>query len=266
VSRDLVMVSRRLGSIGPIARCVKDAAATLSVIAGPCDLDPGTKAIPFSSIPDYVSSCQIDGLRGARIGIPRNALEGNPPMAELMPHVRETFNQSLEILRQCGATIVEDTNFEAFNQALQSKCPDVVKSSDFKLTVANYLANLEEDPSRVRNIQDLVRYTQTDPREGYPARDTRGLGKAASAMDDQDSDEFKAALEDFEYLAHEGGVGGTLKKYDLDVLVLPTCVAPIMPAMGGYPMLLVPLGFYPEGTPVKWNVRKELVERGPGLP
>lgn len=266
VSRDLVIVSKRLGSVGPLARCVKDIAGILGVIAGKCERDPGTNSIPFEHIPDYPAFCRVDGLRGARIGIPRHALRGCPPFAELTPVVASAFETALETLRQAGAIIVENTEFEAFDDTLESKCPSVVKSSDLKATIKNYFRGLILNPSGVENIHDLIRYTHMDPREDYPSRGTKTLENAAEAIDDQNSSEFQAALKYVRYLANEGGVGGTMKRHELDAIVLPTCVAPIMPAIGGYPILSVPLGFYPEQAEVKWNPRHEMIERGPGLP
>jgi amidase len=46
---------------------------------------------------------------------------------------------------------------------------------------------------------------------------------------------------------------------NLDALVLPTRVAHSVPALGGYPIISVPLGFLPDDWPLKWNSRKELV-------
>ncbi|KAK3356748.1 glutamyl-tRNA amidotransferase subunit A [Lasiosphaeria hispida] len=266
VTRDLVMVSPRLGSVGTLTRCVKDAAEILTAIAGPCKLDPGTRNIPFSTVPDYAASCQAGGLRQARIGVPTNALRGSPPMAELLPVVKEAFNRALRILQSCGAIIIHDTDFTEFDEVLKSKSPDVVKSSDFKHMITEYFGNLVENPSGIRNAADLVRYTQDDPREAYPSRPTRGLEKAAMAMEERESEAFAAAVEYTQYLADEGGVGGALRRHAVDVLILPTCVAPMVPALGGYPMISVPLGFYPEGTEVKWNVRHDLVQCAPGLP
>ena len=37
------------------------------------------------------------------------------------------------------------------------------------------------------------------------------------------------------------GVGGALQADNLDALVLPTCVFLIVPALGGYPIVSVPL-------------------------
>uniref|UniRef100_A0A0B7KEX8 Amidase domain-containing protein n=1 Tax=Bionectria ochroleuca TaxID=29856 RepID=A0A0B7KEX8_BIOOC len=164
VSTDLVMVSRRLGSIGPLARCVKDVAAVLDAIAGPCEFDPTTRAIPFSRMPNYMACCQSSSLHGVRIGVPRNAMRGHPPWAVLTGTVEEAFNKSLDILRECGATIVENTDFTAFDEAIMSKCPDVIKSSDFKLRLAQHCASLTVNPNNIRNMQDLVHHTQTDHR------------------------------------------------------------------------------------------------------
>lgn len=260
------MVSRRLGSIGPLARCVKDVTAVLDAIAGPCEFDPTTKAIPFSRMPNCMTCCQPSSLHGDRNGVPRNALRGHPPWAVLTGTVKEAFNKSLDVLRECGATIVENTGFTTFHEAILSKCPDVIKSSDFKLRLAQHCASLTVNPNNIRNMQNLVDHTQTDPREDYPSRNTRGLEKEAMAMDDQNCQDFKDTLAYMEYLANEGGVTGALQRNGLDVLFMPTCVAPIMPALGGFPMLSVPLRFYPEGTEIHWNVRHELFDKAPGLP
>lgn len=180
--------------------------------------------------------------------------------------VESAFETALETLRQAGAIIVENTEFIGFDEVLESKYPSIVKSSDFKATIANYFTGLTLNPSGVEDIHDLIGYTKMDPREDYPSRGAKGLDNAAEGIDDQESSKFKAALDQMRYLANEGGVGGTLKRHDIDAIVLPTCVAPIMPAIGGYPILSVPLGFYPQETTVKWNPRNEMVERGPGLP
>lgn len=266
VSRDLVMVSRRLGSVGPITRCVKDAAALLSIIAGKCPHDPETARIPFDIVPDYVSSCTIGGLRDARIGVPRNALKGHLPYAELTPYEAEKFEKHLDIIRDLGAAVV-DSNFESYDEALKSQSCSIVKGTDFKLDLADYLKSLEVNPNKINNLQDIINWTQNDPREEYHLRGTRAMeGTWVDGLDNRDNEQFKQALQFMEYLAHEGGVRGALQKDGLDALVLPTCVSPIIPALGGYPMITVPLGFYPKDTEIKMNQRGDLVERGPNVP
>lgn len=264
VSRDLVILSRRLGSIGPLTRCVKDAAVILTAIAGKFPNDPATNAIPFE-IPDYAQVCTLDGLRGARIGIPRNALKGNPPCAELTSTVSREFEVHVEVIRELVATVV-DCCFEGYEDVLRSKSVAVVKGTDFKLDLASYLEKLEYNPNNIKSLQDVIRWTQTDPREQYPSRGTQAMEKAWECFDDRECEEFKAALEDMEWLAHEGGVRGALEKNNLDALILPTCVSPIVPALGGCPIITVPLGIYPEDTEIKMCPRGDMIERGPNLP
>ncbi|KAJ5093382.1 hypothetical protein N7456_009243 [Penicillium angulare] len=266
VSRDLVILSRRLGSIGPLTRSVKDAAAILTVISGKCPNDPATAAIPFETIPDFTQFCTTDGLWGARIGIPRDALRGNPPCAELTSTVSQAFEAQIEILQSLGATIVQDCSFEGFDEALISKSASLVKGTDFKIDLANYLEQLQENPNNVKTLDDVISWTQVDPREQYPSRGTQNMEAAWNGLDNRECEEFKTALEHMEWLAHEGGVRGALRKDNLDALILPTCVSPIIPALGGYPIITVPMGFYPKDTEIKMCPRGDLIERGPDLP
>jgi hypothetical protein len=70
---------------------------------------------------------------------------------------------------------------------------------------------------------------------------------------DTSSAEFQAALKQNEYLAGDGGSPGTLKANQLDLLVAPAMYGPTVSfaARAGLPIVVVPLGKYPEGTEVK---------------
>ena len=60
---------------GPMTRTVADAVAVFQVIAGEDPDDPATAAARGRPIPNYAQSLQRDGLKGARIGILRQAYE-----------------------------------------------------------------------------------------------------------------------------------------------------------------------------------------------
>lgn len=64
----------------------------------------------------------------------------------------------------------------------------------------------------------------------------------------------------------EGSILGALDKYNLDALILPTSYSPGVAAIAGYPVITVPLGFYPKDTPVVYNDRGTLVVSGPNTP
>src|SRR3954451_12177419 len=60
---------------GPMARSVADAVAVFQVVAGYDPADPATEAVKGKPIPDYSLSLVRDALKGARIGVLRQAFE-----------------------------------------------------------------------------------------------------------------------------------------------------------------------------------------------
>ncbi len=67
----LVAFASSLDHIGPFARNVSDAALLLRTIAG---RDPADSTSAFAPVPDYLSGLR-DGVRGMRIGLPREYLQ-----------------------------------------------------------------------------------------------------------------------------------------------------------------------------------------------
>jgi amidase len=59
---------------------------------------------------------------------------------------------------------------------------------------------------------------------------------------------------------------GALENYDLDALIIPSSMAPGYAAIAGYPIVTVPLGYYPATTNVTYNSRDTLVSLGPNFP
>jgi Asp-tRNA(Asn)/Glu-tRNA(Gln) amidotransferase A subunit family amidase len=88
---------------GPMARSVADAVAVLQVVAGYDANDPVTEAVKGKPTPNYSASLVRDGLKGARIGVLRQAFE-NPTVD---PEVRAVFTRAIEDLRRAGATVLD---------------------------------------------------------------------------------------------------------------------------------------------------------------
>lgn len=102
----VIPISERQDTIGPMARTVKDAAIILQAIAGPDKNDNYTLASPFGShLPNYVAACTLSGLKGKRIGIPRNVI--NTLDASSEPIV-SAFEAAVSVISKAGATIVEE--------------------------------------------------------------------------------------------------------------------------------------------------------------
>ncbi|TDZ49587.1 putative amidase [Colletotrichum trifolii] len=266
-SRHLVIpISEHQDTIGPMARTVKDAAYVLGAIAGADPKDNYTSAIPNDGeIPDYPAACDRYALRGARIGIPRNAislLSDNTTGVET-----SAFEAALGVLRAAGALLVENANFTAAEQLAQSSSETAVLNADFITNLASYLSELSHNPNNLTSLADVRDFTQSSELETYPDRNTGIWDEALDEQGFNNSDpRFWAALQESEYLGGEGGLFGTLERHELDAVVLPTSFASTWAAIVGAPVITVPLGFYPANATVVRNRRGNLVDTGPHVP
>jgi Asp-tRNA(Asn)/Glu-tRNA(Gln) amidotransferase A subunit family amidase len=125
----VIPISQRQDTIGPMARTVKDAAMILQAIAGPDKNDNYTLASPFGSHPpNYVAACKLSGLKGKRIGIPRNVI--NTLDASSEPIV-SAFEAAVSVISQAGATIVDDANFTGYDEYLNTSIPGAVVAEQY---------------------------------------------------------------------------------------------------------------------------------------
>ena len=67
-------------------------------------------------------------------------------------------------------------------------------------------------------------------------------------------------------MAEVHGIIGTLDRYGLDALVMPTFTSFHLPAIAGLPIVTVPLGFYPPDTAISMNAKGTLVNVAPNIP
>ena len=80
------------------------------------------------------------------------------------------------------------------------------------------------------------------------------------------SPEFWPMYQEVLRIGGEGGVLGALSRQNLDAVILPTTLAPAMPAMVGSPVITVPLGAFPNGTEIQHGSRGDTVSSAPGIP
>ena len=88
---------------GPIARTVADAAALLTVLAGPDPADPVTALAADHAHVDYAQSLDRHGLRGARIAVYREYF--STPRTD--PEIKALTEAAIKALQREGATIVD---------------------------------------------------------------------------------------------------------------------------------------------------------------
>ncbi|KAJ4361104.1 uncharacterized protein N0V89_001673 [Didymosphaeria variabile] len=230
-------------------------------MAGKDSEDTFTKFIPFETIPDYVSSCKLDGLQGIRLGVPRASFVNTTKPAAV-----SAFNAALEVLRSAGAEIVEDTNFSDYVDNIWTDDAKLIYALDFKTGLKRYLEHLEHNPNNIHNLDDLIRFTKNTPAEEWPKYDVGSWEFAASLpYEDNAVPEFAQAQARHLYHGTSGSITGAIERYNVDALITLTDYGNHPAGAGGLPVVSVPLGFAPEETPLK-ILPSGLAEDGPGFP
>ncbi|KAL1610510.1 hypothetical protein SLS60_002179 [Paraconiothyrium brasiliense] len=263
-SRALVIpISEHQDTVGPMARTVKDAAILLQAIAGSDPADNYTSAIPFNgTLPNYLAACKLGALQGKRIGVPRNYIIKQENSAPIL----DAFEAALDVLRDAGAIIVDNTNYTAFAQWAQSTAETTVLDADFVANLASYLKQLTYNPTSVKSLADVRNFTQSFGPEEFPSRDTATWDESLTLNVTYGSAAEWDAYEYNQYLGGVGGILGALANYSLDAVVTPSSVSSGISAIIGAPIVTVPLGAYPENTTVRYNPRGNLVATGPNIP
>ncbi|KAK5016401.1 hypothetical protein LTR39_002102, partial [Cryomyces antarcticus] len=162
-------------------------------------------------------------------------------------------------------------NFSAFSGARIGIARNVIdiwadNSSDFISNLHTYFTELSYNPTGIETLAELRNYTQSNPLEEYPSRDTAVWDDALTQGWNNTDPRFWAAYQANLYYGGEGGILGALQRNKLDAIILPTQFSPSIPALVGSPVVTVPMGFYPANETVVMNRRGTLVAVGPNIP
>jgi len=236
-------------SVGPIARTVRDAAILLGTLVGVDDRDPATEASRGHFHRDYTRFLDADGLRGARIGVPRAVYFG------YSHHADEIAERAIATLRRAGATVVDPADIPTAEQLEDLPSSMVVQAYEIKRGLNAYLAAAPGD--HPRSLAELIAFNRAhaDRELRYVRQD--GL-EAVHELDFSER-EYREALATNHRLSRAEGIDAVLRRFDLDALVMPTTGPPAKidlirgdsygggsstpAALAGYPAISVPAGF-----------------------
>ncbi len=257
---------------GPMARTVTDAAILLGALeAGNPDAhDPATKTC--TPVADYTQFLKRDGLKGARIGIPRANYydKTTPPGAEkprggLNAELLKVMNDAIAVLKEQGAVIVDPADIPSVvdkdpknNLLLFGVCTDMddVKAKKCSVDLAygmerDFNAWLKSlgDAAPVKSLQELREWNTKHQKMGA-IKYGQSLLDISDAMD---LDTFRARYEADRArdiaLAATHGIDEVMKAQKLDALLFPGPFGANIAARPGYPTVIVPWAMVPNAPP-----------------
>jgi amidase len=258
---------------GPMARSVSDAAIMLGALEGatPDSNDAATKKCPPPAGRDYTKFLNPNGLKGARIGIPRAFFydrSGPPapgsttPRGGLNDAQKKIMDEVIAVLKAQGATIVDpadipsitDTNpvnnFINWNPCSgdQSKGRDADCSIAFKYGMKRdfnaWLKSLG-DKAPIKTLAELRQWNIVHQRAGAIKYGQAQLD-ISDEMDVQaDRVRYEADRRKDILLSATNGLDAALKANQLDALLFPGVSSANIGARPGYPTVTVPYAFVP---------------------
>jgi len=246
--------------VGPMARTVADAATVFGALTGVDPRDPTTEVSRGKAYTDYTQFLDPNGLKGARIGVARNYFGYHEKVDALI-------NESIEVMKQQGAIIVDPANVETAGKFGQ--CEVTIFLYELKADLAKYLQ--ERSSTGPQTLRDLILFNEQHRGKEMPYFEQEFFKLVEAKGGPLTDQAYLDALTECRRLAATEGLDATSKKYNLDAIVAPT-LGPIMPidlvlgdhllpawatqhwapsvaAVAGYPHISVPAG-YVFGVPV----------------
>jgi amidase len=212
VSRSgIIPISHSQDGAGPMCRTVRDAATLLGALTGVDPEDAATAASTGKSQTDYAKFCDPNGLKGARIGVARKYFGISDSVDALM-------EQSLGVMKQQGATLVDPADIETFGKFDESEL--VVLLYELKADLNAYLARL--GPSApVKTLQDVIEFNERNQQKEmqYFGQDLFLKAQAKGPLTDK---AYLDALAKNHQLAGAEGIDALMDKHQLDAIVAPT--------------------------------------------
>jgi amidase len=229
---------------GPMARTVADAVAIFNVVAGEDPDDPVTAASRGHREPDYNKFLVAGGLKGARIGVLRQAYETRTTDSDVVA----VFTKALDDLKKAGATIVDPARIDSLQQIVRGGggC------SRFKYDLEKYFADRGEG-APVKTVDAIVR-----SRAFHPSVEVRLMAAQRDSSPPPDANPGCKAREAMQ-VRFRAAVTQLMDSLHLDAFVYPTWSNPprligdlntpagdnsqLFSPTTGYPAITVPMGY-----------------------
>jgi len=269
---------------GPMARTVADAAIMLGAMEGaaPDPNDPATRTCTPPPQRDYTRFLRRDGLRGARLGVPRafyydavSAPGERGSIGGLTDAQKRVMAEAIAVMRAQGATIVDPADIPSIVTADPARSlltwnvcsgPEDARGRDEDCSVVFKYGMKRDFNAWLASLGDRAPVKSlTELRAWNRAHQAAGTLKYGQAQLDN-SDEMDLAADRARYeadrakdlaLSRDEGIDAVLKTHSLDALIFPGGRGAAIAAKAGYPTVIVPFGAVPNdaGMPARFNAK-----------
>jgi amidase len=231
---------------GPMTRTVADAVAVFQAIVGEDPDDPATAASRGRPIPNYSVSLVRDGLKGARIGVLRQAYERPSTDVEVV----QVFTRALDEIRHAGATVLDTVMIPELD-SLQRAQQGAGGCNPFKYDLEKWIASTG-GKTPLKTLDEIIKSNRYHPSIQKRLELAQAVDQAPDvAPGCAARDRFRAGLRD--------AVLRAMDKLRLDALVYPTWSNPprligdlttphgdnnqLFSPSTGFPAITVPMGY-----------------------
>jgi amidase len=268
----IIPITADQDTAGPMARTVADAAILLGATesASPDPNDEATRRCTTPPNRDYTPHLKRDGLRGARIGIPRAYFYDRvtPPGEKsarggLNDAQTQLMTDAIAVIRREGGVLVDPANLPSVVDADVSKnvlvwetcsginqgkgkdanCTSVLKygmKRDFNAWVKTL------GPSApVKSLTELRMFNLTHTRANAIRFGQSNLDISDELDVERDKARYDADRAKDILLAGDRGLKAAIEDNRLDALLFPNWNVSGLASRPGYPEIVVPLGFVP---------------------
>jgi amidase len=293
----IIPITADQDTAGPMAKTVTDAAIMLGALESPAPdpQDPATKLCTPPPGRDYTKFLKVDGLKGARIGIPRaffyesielpgrtrgEGREGrNGGRGPLSAEQARSMTDAIDILKKQGAIIVDPVDIPSIttkdfdkNFALWGSCSgnngykgkdancSVVLKYGMKRDFNQFLSTLGPN-APVKTLTELRVWNITHTQAGAIRYGQSNLDISDEMDLNADRARYEADRAKDIALAGTHGIDEAMKANNLDALLFPGASGAGIASRPGYPTVIVPFGLVPNapnpGFPTGFDAKPE---------
>ncbi len=212
VSRSrIIPISHTQDTAGPMARTVRDAAIVLGALVGVDPEDEATAASEGHAATDYTQYLEVDGLRGARIGVARQFFGFHPEVDALM-------DRAIAVMEDRGAVVVDPVEFA--NRDEMNTASYQVLLYELHADLDAYLAALGPG-APVKSLADVIAFNEANRDREMPWFGQE-IFLEAQKKGPLTTPEYVEAKAKAKRLAGEANIDRLVAADSLDAIIAPT--------------------------------------------